>query len=199
MKWIVAWVLCLLALTLWHGSAPVAAVDQAAAAWLGSLGAPWPQLAQLWDVAGKFAPTLALAGAVAGWLVWRRRRRAAALVLGAVAGGWMLNGALKLWIGRPRPSTAAVTEVFGSSFPSGHAMGGTALWVALALVCLAGCRSVPARRAVLAAAVVLVVLTALSRPVLGVHYFSDVLAGVAGGLALTLWLARIWPPEQKLG
>jgi undecaprenyl-diphosphatase len=47
--------------------------------------------------------------------------------------------------------------------------------------------------------VVLVALTALSRPVLGVHYFSDVLAGVAGGLAWTLWLARIWLPEQKLG
>lgn len=200
MKWIVAWALCLLALALWHASAPVAAVDQAAAAWLGSLGAPWPQLAQLWDGLGKFAPTLALAGVVAGWLVWqRRRRRAAALVLGAVAGGWALNGVMKLWIARPRPAAATVTEVFGSSFPSGHAMGGTALWVALALACLAGCRSNPARWAITVVTVVLVVLTALSRPLLGVHYFSDVLAGVAGGLAWTLWLARVCPPERTLG
>lgn len=100
------------------------------------------------------------------------------------------NGVLKLWIGRPRRFDGGRNRSI-RQFVSQRARHGRDGAVGGAGAGMPGRMPVGAGPAGenLAAAVVLVALTALSRPVLGVHYFSDVLAGVAGGLAWTLWLA----------
>jgi len=89
---------------------------------------------------------------------------------------------------RARPEFA---DIDGYSFPSGHAFGAASVYCILSLVLLrvwAGNRW----RWLMAAAVwLLIPLVALSRIMLGVHYFSDVLAGMALGLAWAFALAAI--------
>lgn len=80
---------------------------------------------------------------------------------------------------------AVLADGFG--FPSGHALGSTAVWGGTALVVDVWTRR---RRLQVAGAVVAVV--ALTRLTLGVHYLADVVAGVVVGtayLAVTYWIA----------
>lgn len=78
------------------------------------------------------AVTLTLAAA----LVYRRTRQSRwpAFVAGTVVGNLGLDYLVKLVVGRPRPNFRALTEVTGSSFPSGHASTAAALFVSLAFL-----------------------------------------------------------------
>ncbi len=105
----------------------------------------------------------------------------------AMAGGSVLNGALKTFYQRPRPEFADPVVYRGSwSFPSGHAMGtfiACGMLVYLAFLVFHS----PMRRVIIAGlALAWIVVMGFSRMYLGVHYFSDVVAGFAGG---TAWLA----------
>ena len=109
-----------------------------------------------------------------------------ALLTAAIVGGIEINPRLKDFFDRPRPFFEGQALTFpGTSFPSGHAMTATVLWIALLLIALP---HVPrARRSwAIAAAVAIVGVVALTRIYLGAHYLTDVLGGVAFGL---LWLA----------
>lgn len=104
----------------------------------------------------------------------------------ALAGGGLLNVVLKALFRRTRPvlPNPFMTEV-GWSFPSGHAMGALIAYMMLAyilVILFAG----KGRRWVVLMALLLVLLIGASRMYLGVHYFSDVIAGYAAG---TAWLA----------
>ncbi|WP_281660817.1 phosphatase PAP2 family protein [Microvirgula aerodenitrificans] len=164
----------------------MAALDQSVFRGLAAAPAPFLSFAYGWDLAGKALPTLGIAALLAA-LAWRAgRRRDAGFLMLAAAGAWGVNGALKLVVERPRPPGMPDVGTFGSSFPSGHAMGTTALYAALAWLLASRLQRPGARIAVWLALAVWLTLTALTRPALGVHYFSDVLAGTAAGLA---WVA----------
>lgn len=99
-------------------------------------------------------------------------------------GSATVNGVLKSAAHGPRPywyDTGVRPLATESSFgaPSGHAQTAVTLWGYLA--------AVAARPRVWAAALVLIGLICLSRIYLGVHFFTDLLAGLAVG-ALLLWL-----------
>ena len=117
-------------------------------------------------------------------------RRERVLLFGwiaAIAGGGLLDQALKLTFRRPRPVwEAPIIIAQGWSFPSGHAMGSLVAYGMLAYLLMLHLRSPRARVAVLAGTVLLVLAIGFTRLYLGVHYFSDVVAGYA---AATVWLA----------
>ncbi|MFA6149626.1 MAG: phosphatase PAP2 family protein [bacterium] len=101
--------------------------------------------------------------------------------------GMLLNGMLKLAFHRSRPAwddPILMIETF--SFPSGHAMAATLLYGFLAAFGVRKARAWRWRVLAVLAAGMLVVLIGFSRLYLGVHYLSDVLAGMAAGSA---WLA----------
>ncbi|MFB6302406.1 MAG: phosphatase PAP2 family protein [Haloferacaceae archaeon] len=101
-----------------------------------------------------------------------RRAIAAVVALGLAAAA--LTFALKGLFALPRPPGSPES---GYGFPSGHALGSTVVYGGAALLF-----DRFDRRYAVAAAVV--VLVALSRLVLGVHYLVDVVAGVAVGAAV---------------
>lgn len=133
------------------------------------------------------SPAVALAIATVACIVLYRRRwlAEAALLPVVLGGGELLNLVLKLSFQRQRPEVGFV-QLDTYSFPSGHAMISTAAYGALAYLAWRHLRTRPDRLTLAGGTVVLVVLICFTRLYLGVHYLSDVLAGVAGG---AFWLA----------
>ena len=100
----------------------------------------------------------------------------------AVAGEIVVVNTIKEILDRVRPTFNPIAETLGPSFPSGHSGLAAAFYAAAALV-LARRRS-PRTRALLAGgAVAIAVAVACSRVLLGVHWMSDVMAGLALGWA----------------
>jgi membrane-associated phospholipid phosphatase len=139
---------------------------------------------------GNFTTLLAVT-LVAALILWRRRERTDAVFVAlAFLGAQVLSNGMKLGFQRERPffsDPLATENTF--SFPSGHALVSLAVYGALALV-LAKRIPTPAHRALLlVGAVLLVVAIGFSRLYLGVHFLTDVLAGLAAGAA---WLALLY-------
>ncbi|MDP9101969.1 MAG: phosphatase PAP2 family protein [Actinomycetota bacterium] len=117
----------------------------------------------------------------------RRRRPLVVLIFLtlAVGGQFLLANTVKALVTRARPDLLHLTGFSGSSFPSGHATAAAASFAAFALVLGRG-RSLRSRRLLAAWAVGLAVAVAATRVLLGVHWLTDVLAGLALGWA---WFA----------
>jgi len=130
---------------------------------------------------------VALGGALALWLV---ANRLGAMWLVAALVVSLSNRGVKFLVDRPRPAADLVDvsdKASGLSFPSGHVT--TAVLVYGFIFYLAGLL-IPVRLLrflVQASCLVVVVLTALQRVYVGVHWPSDVLGGLLfGGLLLSL-------------
>jgi membrane-associated phospholipid phosphatase len=124
---------------------------------------------------------------VCGALVAARRFRwAAYLAITTVIGG-LLNLLLKAQFARARPDLAeALRGAHGYSFPSGHAMGSTIVFGALGYLAFRVLHRWRWRAFALAFCFTMMAAIAASRIYLGVHWISDVAAGMAAGL---IWLA----------
>ncbi|HEY7878518.1 MAG TPA: bifunctional DedA family/phosphatase PAP2 family protein [Gemmatimonadaceae bacterium] len=129
----------------------------------------------------------ALAVIVAVVLLVRRERVLLTAWVVALAGGGLLSEVLKITIRRPRPPYAATfLQRFSFSFPSGHSIGALLGYGMFAYLLLLWVRPRAARIAVVTVAPILVAAIGFSRIYLGVHYFSDVVAGYAAGV---VWVA----------
>jgi len=136
--------------------------------------------------AGSALATLTLALLGAALLVWRGRHFDAAALLGIVLGGRLMVEVLKQLIARPRPDFDLHAVTFQSlSFPSGHAANSMIAFVAIAVFCTPDRH----RNAGLALAITASLVIGATRPLLGVHWPSDVLAGWIFGL---LWVVGWW-------
>jgi len=115
-------------------------------------------------------------------LLFLRLGREALLLAATVAVGWGVGSLLKTIVARPRPDIVPhLMEVSGHSFPSGHSFNAAVAYIAIALAFAAMSPRRAVRWTIIASAVVLSLLIALSRVWLGVHYPTDVLAGCLGG------------------
>jgi undecaprenyl-diphosphatase len=120
-------------------------------------------------------------GAVAA--ATRRRWDLVVLLVGVRLAELGVNGVTKSLVDRPRPHLMApVAHALGSSFPSGHAAGAAAVYGVVAVVLVRGTNR-QVRMAVISAAAIVIAAVAASRVLLGVHYPSDVTAGILAGVA----------------
>ncbi len=135
------------------------------------------------------------------WALHRGARRIAAFLAVTSIGGGLVDTAVKVAVGRPRPEVdEPIAVAFGKSFPSGHSMSAMVCYGALLLVflpLLAG----RWRTLAFTATALLIALIGFSRLTLGVHFVSDVLGGYVLGAA---WLSasvaafEIWREERHL-
>jgi undecaprenyl-diphosphatase len=115
-------------------------------------------------------------------LVVRHRYVWAIYLVGTTGIGSLMLLELKRYFARARPDIAeALRRASGYSFPSGHSMGSAIVFGALGYLALRSQRTWRAKAAAMAAAVTLVITIAASRVYLGVHWISDVSAGVMIG------------------
>jgi undecaprenyl-diphosphatase len=184
---IFATVLLWVALALLGG--PLNRLDHAAIDALAAKRAAFPLLthAGVWiSFAGSAPATIGLAVICAGFLLLRRSLSKAASLLLIVLSGRLMVEMLKLSIGRPRPDLDLhAVAIHSLSFPSGHAANSMITFVAIALF------SAPERhrKAALGLAIAASLVVGATRPLLGVHWPSDVIAGWLFGL---LWVVGGW-------
>ena len=148
------------------------------------------------------APVLVLVALVSGALLARRgRTQAAALCVAATLSGLVTTQILKAAVRRARPELdEPYVQLTTYAFPSGHALAATATYGALAVILYSSSGGPRDRRLLLTGFAVLVAVVAASRVILGAHYLLDVLAGIAGGVALVsaLLLALQSVPRRRL-
>lgn len=133
-------------------------------------------------------PGIAFLSLLFAWHLWRRQAHYWMLtLLLAVPPGMLLNVLLKHSYQRLRPSFEEPLLTLPTySFPSGHALAATVFYGVLASYLWIRASGAGQRAAVALGAVLMVSLVAFSRLYLGVHFLSDVVAGMMEGLG---WLA----------
>ena len=120
------------------------------------------------------------------------RRADAVLAVGAMAGASLVFTVLKNILDRSRPPAAdRLVGVTNESLPSGHATMSFVVTGTIVVLAWAG-RSALARVALVVAAAAWIGAVGATRVYLGVHWFSDVLAGWAVGAAWLALCVTVW-------
>nr|WP_174522208.1 phosphatase PAP2 family protein [Sphingobium amiense] len=154
-----------------------------------ALGGQVTTVMRLVSAVGGTGGRLALLGVVLPALLWFGWRRSALWLALTMAGGTLLNLALKQIFAAPRPDLLPHLDIVHTySFPSGHAAGNMMVFGALAM--LAG------GRGAYAAAGAMIALIGISRVWLGVHWPSDVTAGWIEGVGWLIF-CRGWLPAGR--
>ncbi len=170
---------------IWKGPSPPIGPD-----WLEDMARDITSL-------GSYTILVLLGGSVTVYFGLKRRFDLMALTVAAVAGGALMSAGLKLAFARERPAIDHLVRVATYSFPSGHAMLSTVIYLTLGTLLATAEREKRFKIYLLGVAVLVAVLVGLSRIYLGVHYPTDVLAGwIAGAvwailcLLVAHWLRR---------
>lgn len=135
---------------------------------------------------------------VAGMFLWlNKHKHSAVLLIVATLGGLVLDMLLKIGFNRPRPQIFAWgTHAASSSFPSGHAMSSIIVYGTVAYLAARLQQNFASRVATMVLAGFIIIAIASSRLYLGVHYPSDVLAGLIIGLAWAAFCMTVLEAAQ---
>ena len=145
---------------------------------------------------GGIAVLVSATLAVAGFLLLERKYAAMAFVLAAVVSGLVVSSLLKAIFERPRPAVVPhLSEVYTSSFPSGHSMMSAIVYLTLGAVLARMTARLRLKVYFHAVAFLLTGAVGCSRVYMGVHYPTDVLAGWTAGL---VWASLCWLVARSL-
>jgi undecaprenyl-diphosphatase len=119
-----------------------------------------------------------------------RDRMGALQLLAASTGAGILTLVTKDMIERIRPEEAQqLIVVSGFSYPSGHSVSTSALYLTIAIIASRYIQRSGARAAIFLVVSAVPIMVGASRVYLGVHYATDVLSGISLGAAWALLLA----------
>ena len=125
-------------------------------------------------------------------------RREALAVLLSLGGAMLISDLVKLLVSRPRPPVEHLQAVTGSSFPSGHTTQASAFWFSLVFAMPAAGASPKLTRVTAILALLIVLAVAASRVYLGVHYPSDVIAGMLLGTGWATYVSHCLREPESL-
>ncbi|MEO5723128.1 MAG: phosphatase PAP2 family protein [Ilumatobacteraceae bacterium] len=143
-----------------------------------------PDTTTLLKVVTSFGSTPVIAGIVVvvgvQQYVQHRKKAAPLFLVAAVVSAVAVGNLVKVIVHRARPDVARLVGAYGSSFPSGHSTAAAATYAALALL-FGRHRSRKVQATLAAAAGSIAIAVAASRVLLGVHWLTDVIAGLLLG------------------
>ncbi len=157
---------------------------QALSAIAGGRNATLTSIAWVVTEAGSFVLLAPLSIAFLLLRRWKRPADDIALVVIA-AGSALLPFVVKLIVARPRPTIEHLSHLSSLSFPSEHTTQAAAIYLTIAIM-LSQSLTRGWREAAIALGVVIALAVAWSRVYLGVHYPTDVTAGLVLGWSWAL-------------
>ena len=179
----------------------IAAADRSVAMWGSENGSTTTAHVMKWITQLGSTPVIVAALLLVACFDYFRRhsREVFAFVAAVGIGELLLNNLLKVVVHRERPAVLHLVVAHGYSFPSGHTVAAASAWLAVALV-LGRDRSRRTRALLAGGAALIAVSVAASRALLGVHWLTDVIAGLAIGWGWFMIVAIIFGGRaQRLG
>jgi undecaprenyl-diphosphatase len=168
--------------------------DEGILKWVETLRSPFMNLMML-DVTalGGLALTIVLGTLSIIVFLLAKDPAAAIHLLITSAGGFFISIYTKGMIARPRPSIIPqLVHASGFSYPSGHAITSSAMYLTMAILACRHFKSYRNRIILLSLAGVMIALISFSRIYLGVHYPSDTMSGALMGLSWALLMAALF-------
>jgi len=159
--------------------------DDAIMHWVGAHQNPHVTAVMLEITALGTGTVVGMIVLITGMFLWLNHHRHSAVLLAvATLGGLILDNLLKIGFNRPRPQVFEWgTHASSSSFPSGHAMSSVIVYGTVAYLAARLQHNLRARLLTFVLAGIIVIMISISRVYLGVHYPSDILAGILIGTA----------------
>lgn len=179
----------------------IAAADKSVAEWGSRNGSTATAHMMKWITQLGSTPVIVAALLLTACFDYFRRhsREVFAFVAAVGIGELLLSNLLKVVVRRDRPDVLHLVVAHGYSFPSGHTVAAASSWLAVALV-LGRDRSRRTRALLTGCAALIAVSVAASRALLGVHWLTDVVAGLAIGWGWFMIVAIIFGGRaQRLG
>ncbi len=118
------------------------------------------------------------------YLIFKKKWRYTFITIISIGLGPILNGFLKELIMRDRPINSVILET-GYSFPSGHAMAVTVFFTLLIYFFIGNVKNILYRESLILLSVLIILTISFSRLYLGVHWLTDIIAGISFGLFWT--------------
>ena len=145
---------------------------------------------------GQWQVVILASVVAAACLLYLRKVRSAVLLLAVTLTGRVLVELQKIGVHRQRPELEHLVAVKSLSFPSAHSANSMILLLSLALI------AAPERHRgwAVIAALTGTFLVGITRPILGVHWPSDVIGGWSFGAAWVLAMLAIaerWPARDN--
>lgn len=177
------------------------AFDEGVMAYLGAHRIAWIERSLIEITALGTGLVVIVLVAIAATFLWLTRHKySAALLLTSTIGGLIINNILKLMFDRERPQAFEwLAHASSSSFPSGHAMSSAIVYATIGYLAARLQRRRWARWLTMFLAFCMIVLICISRLYLGVHYPSDVAAGLVLGLAWAAFCMAALEAIQVIG
>ena len=179
----------------------IAAADRSVAKWGSENGSTTTAHVMKWITQlGSTPVIIAVLLLTACFDYFRRHSREVFAFVAAVGiGELLLSNLLKVVVRRDRPDVLHLVVAHGYSFPSGHTVAAASTWLAVALV-LGRDRSRRTRALLAGGAALIAASVATSRALLGVHWLTDVVAGLAIGWGWFMIVAIVFGGRaQRLG
>ena len=190
--------LCFVAVTIAVASRLVFPFDQpwlASARTIDGLPVIWQAMLQSANI-----PLIAIGVGFVLWLVWKKQRREAVLVILILVAVTAGSEGVKQLVGRPRPSgTGDGIPGVVYSYPSGHVLEVLTILGLITVRSWRSSRSVWLRLTLVVVVATEVVLVGISRLALNEHYPSDLLGGFLGAILALGWYAWFTRPGGWAG
>ncbi|SUK99317.1 type 2 phosphatidic acid phosphatase family protein [Staphylococcus aureus] len=130
---------------------------------------------------GEVWAMLCISLLLVAYLMLKRHKIEALFFALTMALSGILNPALKNIFDRERPTLLRLIDITGFSFPSGHAMGPTA-YFGSSIYLLNRLNQGNSKGILIGLCAAMILLISISRVYLGVHYPTDIIAGIIGGV-----------------
>lgn len=182
-------------------------VDRAVGEWfVDQREPPWVGASHRTNVAGDAGGVILVAVLTAGAAAVRWRRGAEAAFVGAALALQVSTYlAITVLVQRARPPVQPLDEPPPTgAFPSGHAASAAMLWLTVAVLVFAATGRAWPRGLAVALAVVMPVAISAGRLLRGAHALTDVVAGLALGVAVVCAISGVarrdgWAPGRSRG
>ncbi|MDD3303701.1 MAG: phosphatase PAP2 family protein [Clostridia bacterium] len=109
-----------------------------------------------------------------------------------------INLILKEIFARERPDILQLVTEHSYSFPSGHAMINTTMYIMFALLAKDNIKNKKAKMSMIILCILLPLIISFSRIYLGVHYAGDVLGGILLGFSVAIFAYTLLKKEENL-